>query len=285
MSSIIARSSRFGLGASPSNLLRHSYGISRRFYAGEAAQASKKAARPTQKVELHHLGIGNDIYIQPSKQHLPSWFTSPKLRFRGIYRRLLTLFQMTVMVAQFRLKSSIKPRFVEWKNLALETYVSTNKAFAANKLDTVKDQLSVWVYESLKTRLKSLPVGTQLDWKLVKFNSTPRVMFFQPLMLPGEPLSHCQIIYKIDSKQRLARVTRGSDKAHVAERDVTDYVAFTIDASKSPPQIIMAGSVFETPLDQPRPDPSKQPSGDNAIVASMKEKGDIFRNPPQLPSA
>ncbi|ANB12282.1 Mba1p [Sugiyamaella lignohabitans] len=150
------------------------------------------------------------------------------------------------MVAQFRLKSKIKPRFVEWKNLALENYVAVNKAFAANQLASIQDSMSIWVYEALQQRVKSVPAGTRLEWKLVKFHSVPRIMAIQPMMLPDSPLTHVQIIYRIESRQKLVKVARGSDKVDTVERDVVDYVGYVFDAGKTPASVVMSGTVFES---------------------------------------
>lgn len=247
---------------------------------GYAAQA-KSASVNNPRVEVQHLGIATDVYIHPKWANMPSMLTHPLMRLRGFGRKVISLFQMTAMVAQFRLKSKLKPRFVEWKNLALENYVAVNKAFARNQLDSVQNDMSIWVYESLKSRLKSIPPGTRLDWKLIKFNATPKIAYLQPMMIPDSPMSHIQIIYRIESRQRLVKIAPGSKTPEVSERDVTDYVGYVIDAGKTPAQVVMSGSVFETPLTSPRPDVSKQDS-EGSMVRSMKEKGDIFRPPPRL---
>lgn len=245
------------------------------------ATGQKQGSGGQPRIEIQHLGIATDVYIHPRWANMPSIFTHPLLRMRGFGRKIISLFQMTAMVAQFRLKSKLKPRFVEWKNLALENYVQVNKAFARNQLDNMRDDMSIWVYESLKSRLKSIPEGTRLDWKLIKFNSTPKIVYLQPMMLPDSPMTHIQIIYKIESRQRLVKVSPGSKTPDVSERDVVDYVGYVFDAGRNPAQVVMSGSVFETPLTSPRPDVSKQDS-EGQMVRSMKEKGDIFRPPPRL---
>lgn len=90
-----------------------------------------------------------------------------------------------------------------------------------------------------------------------------------------------QIVYKIDSRQRLARITPDSKEPQVVEHNVVDYAAFTFDASKIPARVYFAGTVFESPADAPMPKPSDNPQ---EMMASMKVKGDIFRSPPQISS-
>lgn len=175
------------------------------------------------------------------------------------------------------MKSKISPRFVEWRNLALETYVDTNHAFASQKLDLVQDRLSLWVHEALKSRLASIPRGTKMSWKLIKFNSTPKIVSIQPLLLPGKPLTDIQIVYRIESRQRIARIAPGEKEPHVVESDVVDYAAFSFDASKTPSRVFFAGTLFESPITAPVPAPNDSAS---AMMTSMKVKGDIFRQPP-----
>lgn len=110
----------------------------------------------------------------------------------------------------------------------------------------MRDRLSLWVYESLKSRLESVPKDAKLNWKLVKFNATPKIVSVQPLLLPGKPMREIQIIYKIDTRQRLARMTSDSKEPQVVEHDVVDYAAFTFDASKIPARVYFAGTVFES---------------------------------------
>lgn len=57
-----------------------------------------------------------------------------------------------------------------------------------------------------------------------------------------------QIIYKIDTRQRLARMSPHSKEPQVVEHDVVDYAAFTFDASKIPARVYFAGTVFESKL-------------------------------------
>lgn len=188
------------------------------------------------------------------------------------------------MIAQFRLKSRISPRFQEWKNLAIENYVATNQAFVKGNLDSVKDNLSIWTFEALKARRQSLPKGTKLDWKLLKFNSVPRVMAIQPMMLPDVPLRHIMIVYRMNTRQRLIKSVPGEKEPQKIDRDVVDYVAFIYDASKTPAETTLAGSLFETPLAAPRPNPMAAEQSEGLMIQSMREKGDIFRSPPALPS-
>lgn len=144
-----------------------------------------------------------------------------------------------------------------------------------------------------------------MSWKLIKFNSTPKIVSIQPLLLPGKPLTDIQIVYRIESRQRIARIAPGEKEPHVVESDVVDYAAFSFDASKTPSRVFFAGTLFEckfntswsspfrlttfiqlltccffltpAPITAPVPAPNDSAS---AMMTSMKVKGDIFRQPP-----
>ncbi|CAN6605557.1 inner membrane mitoribosome receptor Mba1p, mitochondrial [Trichomonascus vanleenenianus] len=238
------------------------------------------SSNPKARIQLQHLGVTVDLYVHPDGSHLPSWFNSPLLRCRGVLRRLGAFFQNTVMIGQFRLKSKITPRFEEWRNIAIQQYVDTNKAFVHNNLASVKNNLSIWCYEALQNRRKSVPKDVKMDWKLVKFNARPKVMCIQPMMLPDMPLTHLMLVYKMNTKQRLVKIAPGQSEPQRVERDIIDYIAVVYDASKTPADAVLAGSLFETPLNAPRPNPMAADTSENLMLANMKEKGDIFRLPP-----
>jgi protein MBA1 len=84
-----------------------------------------------------------------------------------------------------------------------------------------------------------------MTWKLLKFNSTPKIVSIQPLLLPGKPLTDIQIVYRIESRQRIARIAPGEKEPQVVESDVVDYAAFSFDASKTPARVYFAGTLFE----------------------------------------
>lgn len=71
-------------------------------------------------------------------------------------------------------------------------------------------------------------------------------MSLQPLMIPGKPLTDIQIVYRIESRQRLVLITPTMKEPKITENDVVDYAAFTFDASKTPSRVIFAGSLFES---------------------------------------
>lgn len=186
------------------------------------------------------------MYIHPSSKNLPSLFTSPRLWLRALQRRIVAFGTNTMMVAQFRFRSKLKPHFGQMKSLAIQRYVEVNQKFAAGDLNGLRPYVSNFVMKPMSERLKSIPPGVKHNWKLVKFNSTPRAMAVLPMMLPGTPLAHIMVVYRIASRQRLAKVTRGQSEPEVVERDVVDYPAFIFDVSRKPYETVLIGSLFES---------------------------------------
>jgi protein MBA1 len=152
----------------------------------------------------------------------------------------------TMMVAQFRLRSKLKPNFGQMKSLAIQRYVEVNQKFAVGDLNAIRPYVSSFVMRPLSERLNSIPSDVKHSWKLVKFNSTPKAMSVLPMMLPGTPLAHIMVVYRIESRQRLAKLKRGQTEPEVVERDVVDYPAFVFDVSRKPYETVLVGSLFES---------------------------------------
>ena len=94
-------------------------------------------------------------------------------------------------------------------------------------------------------------------------------------MVPGMPLEHLQLIYKLDTRQRLIKVNQQTKKSETLDRDVVDYVAFLCDATTN--DMILMGSVFENKPNDKLP---KSYEDDTKVaIHRMKVNGDIYRLP------
>ncbi|CEP61892.1 Mba1p LALA0_S04e03048g [Lachancea lanzarotensis] len=238
----------------------------------ETKTVKKKDSKLT-NFNPRHLGISAEVYIPPSFKNLPSFFRSPVVFGNALIRRIYTFGLNTVQVALFRYQSGLKPNFLLWKNNAIESYVDVNKAFAARNLSSIKPLVSLWVDEALTARAKQLPKNFELDWQLLKFETVPKLVSVQVMMVPGHPLEHIQLIYKFDTKQRLIKLNKNTHETETLDRDVTDYVAFLCDASSD--ELIMMGSVFESPPDAKLPKNFEDDM--SRAIQRMKISGDIFR--------
>ncbi|AET40908.1 Mba1p Ecym_7055 [Eremothecium cymbalariae DBVPG len=253
-------------------------GIQNRFFSSSRVlqKANEDGHLKPAPFNPRHLGVANEVYIPPSYQNLPSVFSSPLVVTRALIRRMYTFGLNTVQVALFRYQSGIKPKFLLWKNKAIESYVNVNKGFASKNIDSVAPTVSIWVEEALRVRARQLPKGTQFEWELIKFNEIPKLASTQALMIPGRPLEMIQLIYKFNTKQRLIRLDKSTGKADKVHRDLVDYVAFLCDASTN--DIYLIGSVFESAPEAKLP--AAMDTDTKALIETMKINGDIYREQP-----
>ena len=130
--------------------------------------------------------------------------------------------------------------------------------------------------EALNARSKQIPDNVKLDWQLLKFNDVPKLISIQPMMIPGRPLEHIQLLYRFNTKQRLVKLNKTNNKVEKLDRDVVDYMVFLCDATTN--DLILMGSVFESKPDAKLP--KNYDDNTEKAVRRMKECGDIYRVPP-----
>lgn len=222
-------------------------------------------------------GVTSPIYIPASRSKLPNIFREPLTVLRTLIRKLYILGLMTYKIGVFRLQTHAKPNFVLWRNKAIENYVQVNQSFSKGNIDKLKGKISIWVEEALKDRVKAIPKTMRIDWEIMKFNETPRLVSLEPIMLPGQPMEYIQLVYRFNTKQRLI-ILDGSKKEDKQIKDIIDYIVYIMDVANN--EIRLIGSVFEN---KPGERFSKiNPKEDKKIVLKrMKECGDIFRLPPK----
>ncbi|CAI4055731.1 hypothetical protein SKDZ_02G2920 [Saccharomyces kudriavzevii ZP591] len=253
------------------------FSTSRLILNKESEATKKKDKNKQQDFNPRHLGVSAEIFIPSAYKNLPSVFTHPFVVANALVRRLYTFGLNSVQVALFRFQSGIKPSFLLWKNKAIETYINVNTSFAHKNLQEVKGMVSLWVQEALEARSRQLPANATLEWQLIKFNAVPKLVSVQPVMIPGMPLEHLQLVYKFDTKQKLIKVNQQNKKSDVLDRDVVDYVAYLCDAATN--DMILMGSLFENKPNDKLP---KSYEDDTKVaIRRMKLNGDIYRLPPE----
>ncbi|PRT56665.1 Inner membrane mitoribosome receptor MBA1, mitochondrial [Wickerhamiella sorbophila] len=243
---------------------------------------TRSAATTTSPVQfsMDQAGLVTDLYVPP--RDLPSWFTNPKARWTALKRRVQLLGVNTYMAVKLRREIG-RERFqpLEWKETALLLYQRTNECFVHRDLSGLSKLTSRWVYGPLAARAQKFPKNVRLDWKLEKLTAKPKVLSIIPLSLPDTPTRFVQTLYRIESRQVLSKLNLDTNKVDKVERTVVDNVAFIFDTTKSPAEGRLIGSLFETPVNSPMPDPTLSPGSRTEIIRSMTSRGDIFREPPQ----
>lgn len=255
-------------------------GISRPFSCSHfalKAQTEKQKSDAMKTLNPRHIGVGARLYIPPSGSRSPALFGSPRLYFHVLLRRILQFGQNTLQIAIFRFQSKLKPQFLVWKNEAIETYISVNTAFAKRDLKPVRSQVSLWVEDAVDKRIKQLPEHIRLEWQLMKFNNVPKLVSVQPIMLPGQPLEHLQLTYRFNTKQRLIKLDKKTDKLEKIDRDVVDYMVYLCNAATN--ELILMGSVFESKPGDTLP--ANYEDNEQEALKNMKLNGDIYRVAPE----
>ncbi|PTN17887.1 Mba1p [Saccharomyces cerevisiae] len=255
---------------------RRLFSTSRLILNKESETTKKKDKSKQQDFNPRHLGVAAEIFIPSAYKNLPNVFAHPLIVANALIRRLYTFGLNSVQVALFRFQSGIKPSFLLWKNKAIETYINVNTSFAHKNLSDIKGLVSLWVQEALEARSRQLPGNATLDWQLIKFNAVPKLVSVQPIMIPGMPLEHLQLVYKFDTKQRLIKVNQQTKKTETLDRDVVDYIAFLCDATTN--DMILMGSLFESKPNDKLPKSYEDDA--KVVIHRMKVNGDIYRLPP-----
>ena len=237
----------------------------------------KQDTKKIQDFNPRHLGVASELYVPASLSRLPSVITSPKLWFDNVIRRIYMLGLNTVQIGIFRFQTGIKPAFLLWKNKAIETYVQVNTNFASKSVEKLKPEVSVWVEEALNARSKQIPDNVKLDWQLLKFNDVPKLISIQPMMIPGRPLEHIQLLYRFNTKQRLVKLNKTNNKVEKLDRDVVDYMVFLCDATTN--DLILMGSVFESKPDAKLPKNYDDNTEKNERVWRYLQSTTFFRKP------
>ena len=245
----------------------------------DSKQVSNKKQKPgLDSFQPRIMGVTSEIYVPTTSKNLPSIISHPIIVFQSIIRRIYMFGLNTAKIALFRTQSDVKPNFLLWKNRAIESYVKVNKAFAKGDIRSAKSSMSLWVEEALTSRAARLPQNLELEWDIVKFNRVPKLISFDPVMIPGKALDHVQLVYKFDTRQELVRLDKNTLKADKRVRDVVDYMVFLCDTTTN--DVILIGSVFESKAGAKLPRPSDS-NDKKAIIDHMRRCGDIFRVPPK----
>lgn len=238
---------------------------------GAKSRKSQQKQRPT----INKVGVPHDPYIPVSYSNLP--LTSPIKTLRALWNRLKLFCFNWVQVYQFKsgMGKGYKPQFVKWKNTAITEFVKINKAFAERKVESIRSEVSEFVYFQLGKRQAALPKAL-IQWELVKFNSSPKLLSFNAFPHEDGSTLLCQIIYRFDTKQKWIIKKRGEKDFTETERDMVEYLAFNVDPYTD--NVVLAGSVFEAPID--RKLESKVVSSQKKALEYMNTNGDIYRTEP-----
>ncbi|CCK68038.1 Mba1p KNAG_0A03570 [Huiozyma naganishii CBS 8797] len=226
-----------------STLLLREFNKARLFSTGRAVYQAEKTKKTKKQQDFNpkYMGVGNKIFIPTSYNNLPNLFFHPLIVLKALIRRIYTFGLNTFKIGIFRFQTGVKPNFLLWKNKAIESYIQVNKAFVNRDVDSVRRQVSLWVEDSLTTRVKMLPKNLVLEWQILKFNGPPRLVALEPIMAPGQPLEYLQLVYKFDTEQELIKLNTVTKETEKQLKNVIDYMVFLCDTTTN--DLYLSGSI------------------------------------------
>lgn len=280
----IPRSLRAPLGLGARTVLSHSrLCVGVRSYSTDKPIKKRKSKVPDiNSVPLKALGVLADFYVPPKLMSSP--FTS---WHKLILRRIGAFGLNTFSVSKFKSDTKLKLRFNDWKELAVEKYVKTNKIFAAacslpkaQRQSYLQSQLDgiagIEVVRSLTARASTFPAGSKLEWSLKKIDSNPRLVSFTPIPDSNDVTAVLQLVIKVHTTQEIV-ITGGNAEPKSSEKLVTDYVVVTMNPYTD--EMVFVGTLFES--DHVRGvKPELEMENARALDRFQKTCADIYRSAP-----
>lgn len=265
-SQLFRGSGYFGHRISASTISRVLFSTSPTLFAKPQIKANINRA-----TELDQIGLPMRFYIPPSYKNYPNVLSSPIVVFKLIARRLYNFGRNTVQIAFARWNGGMTPKFLLWKNEAVDVFIKVNKAFAKKKIQSISNDLSVWTREPLLMRQDTLPKKYDFDWKLLKLLSPPKLCVLIPYSNPSDPLDKLLVIYKFNTLQRLTKMSKETKEVISSSDDsIENYLGFLVDLNTDKLKLI--GSTFES-----GPNEKVDIARPKHMGSVMKVQGDIFR--------
>lgn len=252
-----------------------------RTYA-DAPKKKKQKAPDITMVPIKAVGVLADFYVPPKFSNSPimSW---PKL----LLRRIGAFGLNTFSVSKFKSDTKLKLRFNDWKELAVDKYVKTNKIFAAacslpkaQRQSYLQSQLDgiagIEVLKSLSARAATFPARSKLEWHLKKIEGNPKLVSFTPIPDSNDISSVIQFVVKVQTRQEM--VISGIAEPKLSERLVTDYIVLTLNPYTD--EMVLVGTLFES--DHVRGvKPELEMENVRALENYQKVCADIYRAAPK----
>lgn len=116
-------------------------------------------------------------------------------------------------------RSSILP-------IAQQLHVDMYTAFAAGDLHSLKSLCTEGIYESFRARISNRAKGEKVEWELLKYVGSPKLVSDRAAMIPGmEGMVIRQAVVRVRSLQRLTREVEGKRVEGTGEeKQVEEYV-------------------------------------------------------------
>lgn len=272
VASIVARSHIVGLPASRAV----------RVYSTDKPKKKKQKAPDVSLVPIKAIGVLADFYIPPRFRDSPvtSWH-------KLILRRIGAFGLNTFSISKFKSDTKLKLRINDWKELAVDKYVKTNKIFAAacslpraQRQSYLQSQLDgiagIEVVKSLAARAATFPVRSKLEWNLKSIEGNPKLVSFTPIPDSNDVSAVVQFVVKVQTRQEMV-ITADGQAPSATERLVTDYIVLTMNPYTD--EMAFVGTLFES--DHIRGvKPELEMENVRALESYQKLCADIYRAAP-----
>lgn len=272
VASIAARSHIVGLPASRAV----------RAYSSDKPKKKKQKAPDVSLVPIKAIGVLADFYIPPRFRNCPvtSWH-------KLILRRIGAFGLNTFSISKFKSDTKLKLRINDWKELAVDKYVKTNKIFAAacslprtQRQSYLQSQLDgiagIEVVKSLAARAATFPARSKLEWNLKSIEGNPKLVSFTPIPDSNDVSAVVQFVVKVQTRQEMVITADGQDPT-TTERLVTDYIVLTMNPYTD--EMAFVGTLFES--DHIRGvKPELEMENVRALESYQKLCADIYRAAP-----
>lgn len=233
-------------------------------------------------VPIKAIGVLADFYIPPRLRDCPvtSWH-------KLVLRRIGAFGLNTFSISKFKSDTKLKLRINDWKELAVDKYVKTNKIFAAacslpraQRQSYLQSQLDgiagLEVVKSLAARVATFPVRSRLEWNLKNIESNPRLVSFTPIPDSNDVSAVVQFVVKVQTRQEMV-ITSDGQEPKKTERLVTDYIVLTMNPYTD--EMAFVGTLFES--DHIRGvKPELEMENVRALESYQKLCADIYRAAP-----
>lgn len=256
--------------------------LSVRGYSTEKPKMKKQKIPDVSLVPLKAIGVLADFYIPPKLLNCPvsSWH-------KLILRRIGAFGLNTFSISKFKSDTKLKLRFNDWKELAVDKYVKTNKIFAAacslpraqrqSYLQSQLDSIAgIEVVKSLAARALTFPVRSKLEWNLKNIEGNPKLVSFTPIPDSNDVSTIVQFVVKVQTRQEMV-ISGDSQEPKKTERLVTDYIVLTLNPYTD--EMAFVGTMFES--DHIRGvKPELEMENVRALESYQKICADIYRAAP-----
>ena len=252
-----------------------------RHYANDAnAKKKKTPSIDISQIPLKHIGVVADLYIPPK------YSQSPIRTWPRLFARRVGLFAVnTYSVVKFKRETSLKLKFNDWKEHAMEQYVALSKIFALScaiprekREEYLRSRLEgIAGNEALRSIIRrawNFPANTSLSWELVAVEKDPKVVCFNSLPDSNNITALVQFVLKVKTKERFS-VSKVDENKKESERSSEHNLVYSLNPFTN--ELLLVGSLFDADYNRGLL-PQVDFTNPQALLRFQQATADVFRS-------